>query len=555
MEIFSFPRLSSLHNSYSFIHNTYMRFRPWIIPVLIILSSVLFSLILSLIYNHIFIVAWDETAYAEWASWTADAIRAGDIQKIISVNLIHFDRPPLPTLIHAIGIVLLNRDTITVGRIINTFWYIISACIFFLLSRNFAPKHQKKQHAIISAILFLSSPMMIIFSHIGLREMIGVTLTLLTVLLYIRAYHSRKTIDWILLSLSYCILMFTRYNYSIIVLVPLGIEQCIRAITTKTYTRVFAEIIIAIIPAWLMLAIYIYSSGNTFASFFAIFTSGVWNITGNIGTVLDHVLFYPNSILYIYSISPLVGAILLLGFISGLRHLKIVEFRIGITLVILNILLGIQLSANLQERYIITIVPFIFIIAAYELISFLSVIRINQKGINAILVLCSVIMMTIPIIHPSTICAIGAYTLRYPLCNQPDYSDLIFSYDKKQWAKQLPPPGYQTPQDVYRWIAQTIDLSKTLIFIGESNEFSQPYRNIMFEQYKKEGISPVDPTHSAFVVVLIIEPSSRFYTRDYRMINEWKLGQFAPFAADPAFSEIAEKKFGDLGVTIRILAQ
>jgi len=96
-----------------------------------------------------------------------------------------------------------------------------------------------------------------------------------------------------------------------------------------------------------------------------------------------------------------------------------------------------------------------------------------------------------------------------------------------------------------------VDLSKPIDFIGESNELSQPYRNIYFADYLRHN-KPVESQFSAYAVITEIYPTSKFYTRDYKIQHEWKLGRRYEIENNPYWQLHAEKQFKNLGLNVNI---
>jgi hypothetical protein len=507
-------------------------------------------------YQPLAIVGWDEAGHSEYVYWTVDAVRSQSWTQLAYIARYTIEYPMLFTLIMALPMLVTGPSMQTI-RLINLIFYVISVILIFAVSIKITG-HAKRIVALFASVLFLFSPMAIAFATIALTEMIGTTFTLLVAYLYV-IRPKRNIFNLFLISISLIMLTMIRYNYGIIILMAMMINEGIEFLFKPNRLQVVYKVLIITIPYLLYMFWWIFIFQNNLSKFLYIIRNTTSYLVG-VGSTWDHLIFYPASIIFMYSPSVLVGTCVFVAFIIGFWRLKESNLRFIWLLFTTNLVIAMTHTNNMQERYIFTVIPFIFIFGITVLLDISKNIYVIMNKIhlsslvNLLVILVIGICLNDLIKLPEYVYAVGAYAFKTPLFNQNEFNDLLFDYDTKKWNFPVPPLSAEKPDDVFYMIAESVDLSKPVNVIGEANEFSQPYRNIVFADIKRQGLSP-KLNYSEYVVIIDVFPDSKFYSRDYKIQNEWKMQNRINVEKDPSWRLIKTKIYESLKVGINIYAR
>ncbi|OGG08692.1 hypothetical protein A2154_01735 [Candidatus Gottesmanbacteria bacterium RBG_16_43_7] len=523
---------------------------------LVLILAVTVSIFIRFVYQAKAIVVWDEGFHSEWIYWLSDAARAGSWADFWQISKSSFHYPPLflwimvlPTFIEPVSIASI--------RFVNLLFYILSAITVYLLALSTSTKY-KRIIGLLSAGIFIFSPMSITFATIALREMMGVFFTLTTLLIYIYSYKKRP-IYLLLTSVSFVVLSLVKYNFGILLFSAYFLSEAFELVIVKRRAKTFARFFIVSVPYAVFLIWWVFIYHDKFGHLLkllqneTVYTAGLTDITG-------YLLFYPRAVVLFYSPSVFFGVLALVGFAFGIYFIKNSPMRLMWLYAAVNIILGTIHTENVQERYIFTIFPCIFIVGISVLVEiWIRIYRFfSHKNLRflpqIILLVFSVIGIYDLVRLPGLVYAVGSYTNKVALYNEIGFKDLWFDYNRSHWRFPLPEEKTEKPYDVFEYIAKTVDLTKPVSFIGETNELSQPYRNILFSEFKRSGISP-QLAPREFTVVTTVSPTSKFYTHDYKLQHIWKVQNRFIVDADPTWEKIAEKEFKDLGVKIEIFGR
>lgn len=518
--------------------------------------SIIISGVIYFYYQARAIVIWDEGSYLEQTWWLIEAMRSHDWNQFFALSKSYFQYPPLFNWLFLFPFYFIE-PSIRGIRSINIIFYIIGTCLTYWLGSEIAQK-RKRIVSFLAALLFLFSPLMITFTVILMREMVGTTFTLLVVILYF--ISKRKSVIYLLFtSVAFMALTMIKYNFGILAFGIMSVNEGIEFMVTKYRVSVFSRWCMITIPYLLFMFWWIILYQNQLAKFFFILRNPANYLTG-VGSTLDHILFYPRAIMYLYSPSVLLGIGMLVTLVAAFLYAKNSRIRFLWLAVVINILLGMVHTENMQERYIFTVVPFVYCISAYVLVEnfdkitgFLRKFHIQLFGY--ILGLLGLGVIGWELIHlPTYIIDVGSYTNKIALYNQKTFKELWFDYDRSHWSHPLAQLGDEKPEDVFRYIVNTIDMQKLTAYVGSANELSQPYRGLVFKELERIKTGNNFPYREAGVLVEIL-PDSKFYTRDYLIQNKPYLDYDRFVFTDPTWILYQEKIFHDLGVKVTIFAK
>ncbi len=505
------------------------------------------------------IVAWDEGTYLLQILLFSQSITNGLWQNVSSRIFADSVYPPL----HPLLLSLFTHKlpfSITLVRGVNLLFLIGSVIgIFFAASLFFGKKGGSiAKFSLVG--LFISSPMIAYYSAIVMKELPGAFFTILTVYFYGVARKKHTLFSVLCMIFSLLLLFLTKYNYGIVCLFGIMIEYLLLFITPGTKKlRLFMTG--AIIFFFSCMSIWIYKLGGItlFQNYISLYKS----FAPTAGALHDSgasFMFYPKSILYLYAPTVPLGVILLVGFFLSILYLQNPLIRISLITSLIGMLVPTILYAqNLQDRFILPVFPLFLLSSILSL--FFSIQKITQKfsftrfiyyflyGISTVYALW--ILST----NHERIIKVSAYAGKSPTFNQTDYHDtaMWFNYNPSQWPKKINISS-EKPRDVYSFIFSSIDPSKPIQFVGRSNEFSEPYTTLLLELEKKKS-HVINDSYSSYVATIEILPESKFYTKDFQIMNAWTMEHVHSIRSDPTLTKIAEKTFEDIGVVAQVFGK
>lgn len=497
-------------------------------------------------------VSWDEAGSLFWGYNIYSAIKDFNWHELVSVSQQQIYPPPLQSWFIGTATQFV-QFTIHSVRTVNLFWLIVSSVALYFLGDSVGGKIHKKTVSTFAVLLFLLSPMTLLLSAIVIKEMMGVALTIIFLLLYFRASDSQRPQDYAMAVCSWFLLYFTKYQYGLIPLVGIGISYIVDMQAKRTHKNrsalLFWGVIIGVTFSWAVIR-----RNELFDFYLLHFASetvkpGIW---------LDKILFYPRSIIYFYGISPLIGCMLIVSIFSSIPWLRERKFR---TIWIITTLYIFCMAVNtniLHDRYLFTVSPFLYIIFARLFVRYVTRYGTSSNRNIRYLFLCTLIVFGV--IHfgyirrlPRYVYAMGSYSLRSPFFNQSDYRDLHFDYDTSHWPWQLPEESTESPSDVVKYIVDQVEPHREVILKGRANELSPVYLRLMLQIAANTRSIPSELKFSHFVVTIVVLPGSRLYNRDYvlynKQISEEQIQEFDPASG---YDLISQKMFSDLGVQVEI---
>ncbi|MFI5395957.1 MAG: ArnT family glycosyltransferase [Candidatus Binatia bacterium] len=518
-----------------------------------ILASTLVAVAIARLYVPRANVAWDESQYLMSAYSIYGAARSGSISTLWRATEEQFGYPPLPSWLFGIPFVPVGFS-IEGARVLNLFWFILGNVMLAALATVLGGTAA----GVLSSLLYLSSPFMLLYGAVAMREAIGAAFTLLAVSLYCRARINGRVAGYLLTSLALFALTMVKYNYGVLVAGAIAVEAIVHLVGGRERKRILLAYAYLYIPFVLALESWIFLPTDRLPAFLAVL-SNPWTVTSGMTDWSQRLLFYPRAIALMYSPSIITGILLLSSLIAAPKYFADFRVRFLWLCVALNLLLGLIHSGNMQERFIFTVVPLLFALAAYVLMRWVRVLRSwsTTHMRRAVLVALALVLGTKLLVDmlrlPDYVYAVGAYSMKSPMFNQVDFRDTWFNYDVETWPRQLPPPDAEAPRTVVDYVANSIDLSKPVYIAGYANELPPDYFNLVFALHREHGEIQPAP-YSSYVVTLQVLPTSRYYTRDYRMFNERNQWTVTRIAAEPSLAVLRERSFAQLGVVVRIYA-
>ncbi|GEM_PF-2866199 len=542
--------------------------------------SLLVSFFIAYTYIPKAIVVWDEGTHMNVAFTMFEELRHGEFLSYVRTVLDQTGYPPFMPMVTS-SIFLLSGFSIETARRVNLMWFVLSAIFLYLIGIRVGfgkDKNRSGEHiGYTSVFLFLTSPLLIFLHSVYMRESASITMSLLTVLIYFVARDKDTWYYYIATGLVFFALLMTKYSLGIIIALGLTTEAIIYfCITTLANLRLQKKTHHSIFHSFLYLSkekkhivhihLLIFGTSALLFALWMIYPAD--KIPGFIRTTTDpiqystkaanvwgYLLYYPMAIILTYSASSVVGIFLLLFYAASLGFLRDYRIRTCWLIVTINYVLATIHYNNVQERYIATSVPFLFLLSGYSLIYFIKkILRRNKKILIFYALISSLLGLKIIVdllALPNYIYAVALHTFRTPIFNQIVYEETLFVYDRNRWYKPFPQAGAQKPQDVVDFIIQSVDLSKPVWIDGYANELSPGYFTMMFSLAREKNAYPKSPYGSQVVTIEVL-PESKFYTYDYTFQNLWQIPNIRAREKDQSLTKIHEKIFDQLGIRVVI---
>src|SRR5471030_2910284 len=154
-------------------------------------------------------INWEEAGSFLWTDRVVQALQTHNGQLgQIALNQFYY----LPGYSFAIGIPLsFIGFSIKNARILGLSFFILGSLFLFYLG-VLMDKTQGKWIGFISGLLFLTSPMMLLFGSLGMKEMISTTLSIAVVICYVLAREKKSIVLFFFTGFLLFVTSMTRYH-------------------------------------------------------------------------------------------------------------------------------------------------------------------------------------------------------------------------------------------------------------------------------------------------------------------------------------------------------
>ncbi len=341
----------------------------------LITSAVILIVILQGIFVYSYLIVpqgpfcWDEAHRSLYSLAMAKNLAAGNLPALWELTNRQIYWPFLHSWTSAVFL-LIGGYGYAAARSMSLVMNAAAVLTLFLVARKAAGR-DREVVGLIAAGLFVLSPIIVFFAATAMAESLGILLTLLTLLSYLAARERTGPGRYLLTGALLALLSFTKYIYAIFFGFGLFLFWTSLLFTGEDRRRGRTELLrswlvaAAFAAGWLLwlagglagqkIGIIIYRFGDT----------GGWDFLGL--NTLDRILYYPRALLAVYPFSPWIFPVYLGGVAWGLARWRKLESRLLLLLFLAN-LLPMAVSSNLQERFIATTAPALFILSALFLV-------------------------------------------------------------------------------------------------------------------------------------------------------------------------------------------
>ena len=457
------------------------------------------------------------------------------------------------------------------SRFVSLFLLLPTIILAWLLSKQLKTENRAPRMA---SRLILTSPLGLFYFSNAMKEGLAACLSLLVIYTYFRGREKGKNRWFFLSSLSLLALTLTKYNYGGLILLPLAIESLIWLLKEKGYRqkKFWLNNSFLYLPFLLGFLFWLFYPTNRFGYLFPFpQANDVFNL--NQTNLLGHLLFYPQTLAFSYTLSWPIFLLSIFGFWQSLKNWRHYSSRLLINFFFFNFFLAEKHIINNQARYIFTSVPVFFILCAagletgrQSLKNLGQKIRKNQfyLGVTiSLIVLAGAIIAKDLLNLPRIISGAGSQNLQSAAFYEQDYRISMFDFNRRHWPKIPPPAKAEKLTAVIDFALENVDWNKNVFLVGGFDEFNRGffdfYLNKTRETLSFSNSSSLKRQLSEYFVVLQVKPGSRFETLNYRYYTKLRgidsAAETESALKDKSLIKINEKDFPYLGLTVTILGR
>jgi hypothetical protein len=342
---------------------------------------------------------WDPAARACEGLIIANDLKAGDIISFFADTYRQGWWPFFHSWLLAPAFILFG-NTYVAARSVSLLCFILFIPTIYLISIEMS---EKRGHWMGLIITYLTLTVWPFLSNaaICMAEIPGLLMTFITLLFYLKAIKYHKPYLFVFSGILMAFTLFTKWHHGVFVSGAIFLTQFshYRKVFFKNNYCLFSPFLV-LMMGWFIHPQHILSfyEHSTFQPHFFTFFS------------LENWLYYPNSFLRVYHRLLIVAVIMAIGFLYSLREIKDPKIRLFATHFLIGIIL-LTIKLDNRHRYIITIVPSIWVLASYQFVKFIYYIndRLNNKPLKFTLASITIVAFSIISFFSTT-----AFYKRYP---------------------------------------------------------------------------------------------------------------------------------------------
>lgn len=504
------------------------------------------------------LTSWDEAGYILQGYRVNQALRSFDWPGLVGLTRNQVFYPFFQS--WYLGLATLPLDySINVARLVSLFLLWPLALLLWKMAEELRPRNHLLPMIVLGIVL--SSPTILYFFSLAMMEGLGLLLTMVCLWFYWQARKKGQPLFFFLTGLAAQAVIFTKYNYGLVLGVLLGLEGLIWFLKERGWQskRTWWSLFLMFIPIILFSLWWFFLPGNKpiilgFIKSFNDYPAG-W---------LTHWLFYVFELALGYTFSWVAFVFLTVGFVQALlKHRRNLRVRSLVLLFLINFLMIMFKSPNKnQARYLFTSVPAFFLVGSLGLTELWPKInRIRPKPIlKGIFLPFGVLLVAILIQDlikvPLMIRSIGSHHVGSPVFYEPDYQNNgRFNFNRQDWPRGPAPVGTEKIEDLFRFAFNQVDLTRGVVQVGEANEISPHIFNYYLAKAREENPVAKSGSYQRYLVVFEIMPGSHFDTQDFRQAN-WASAQWARGTLlDPSLALVNQRYFPYLGIRVSVMGK
>ncbi len=527
-----------------------MKRSTFFVLLLLNISALLFAWLMIIPYAQI---TWDEAVFLLRASHIHELIRAGNGGGIVA-NIFdqwQFSYPPLQELYIAIATQWSSQFSIPLARISNTVWLFVTSYVLFLFSKSFSQKNLSTR-AILANLFLVTSPLILFFSGIAMKETMSTAFVVASIYLYIQAIkqpsHGKFFSTGVFIGCSFLV----RYQLVYTIVATILLNQLILFCSSNKKGQIISSTAAIFLPFLIIVVTWLFLPVNHVNVFLTVM-SNTFNFTGGLTEPINYLLFHLRGIIYMYAPSVPFGCLYLFSLFWTMKYARQSIIRVPLLYIWINIIISTVHYINIQERYILPAMPFVFFLSSVTLCEVSANVYEFLQNKRLLFLWHGIIILILGISIgslfqlPLRVYQTGSISSKGPIFTQSDYKDSWFSVDRTGWPKKLPWNAHEKPLDVINFVADNIDVRKPFWLYGESGYFSSRLFQLIFENRRDTGQTHAYP-HDKYAIVIRILPESFYLTRDVQRVTLYKQFQADGYIRDPMGKILASRLFPELGI-------
>ncbi|MFC2141385.1 ArnT family glycosyltransferase [Acidobacteriota bacterium] len=298
---------------------------------------------------------WDSAEHAWEGLIIASDIKAGDLVSFLGDTYRQGWWPFLHSWLLAPAFMIFG-NTYAVARLVSLLCVTIFVLIVYRIGLKMHP-NQGIWIGLIVVCLCLTSRPYLVLSAMCMSEVPGMLMTFITFFLYLKAINEKSNYFYLCTSFFLAITLFTKWHHGVFVIFAVFITQLSlnKKILSRNNLALFSPFLVMML-GWFAYPPHIASffGHSTFQPHFYTFLS------------FDNLLYYPKSFLQVYHSSGIIAVILGVSFIIALKNIKKSETRLFLAHILIGIIL-LTIKLDNRHRYIVTIIPSIWLLGATQL--------------------------------------------------------------------------------------------------------------------------------------------------------------------------------------------
>lgn len=358
---------------------------------------------------------WDEAAHSLKGLLIAHDLKSGDWLGFLYDTYHQVYWPPLHSWLTGIAFLFWEPSTIC-SRTVSLILFLLTALVIYVAALQLRQPH-KEVAATVATLLFLTSPLAVLFSAQAMLEIPGLFFLSLSLLIYIwlnATPRSPSAHMW--LGLAIALTYFTRTSYGVLLIVVVPTAAWLGAGVRGFFSRPTFYTVLPLAVAFAVWFAYPPKIRSTLAALINHPTDGMEHPYS-----LEGFLFYPKIVLHL-SGSIWLSAILVIALAAAFNYWRKPGIRFLIVLAVVQFGIGLVHQAR-EDRYMLPMVPALVLITGFVLAEWWNV-QGNAVGWLprlATLILCVPALTTLKDVlrplgvpsHPEVVDSIAGAASRY----------------------------------------------------------------------------------------------------------------------------------------------
>ncbi|MFP4082062.1 MAG: ArnT family glycosyltransferase [Candidatus Aminicenantes bacterium] len=383
---------------------------------------------------------WDSGAHAYEGLRIAQDLKAGDLISFAGDTYRQGWWPFFHSWLLAPAFILFG-ESYTAARAVSLFCFLLFVPLLFWVCVEVTEKHGHWM-GLLTAYLALTSLPLLVLSAMSMSEIPGLLMTFLTFLVYLKALKHQHSCLFVSAAVLMALTLFTKWHHGVFVVFAVLLTQFTSH--KKIFSRANLSLwlpFLLIMGGWFIYPRHIISflGHSTFQPQYYKFLT------------LDNWLFYPKSFFQVYHSSWIIAVVVAIGFFFSLRKIKDPRIRLLAAHVLVGIIL-MTIKQDNRHRYIITIVPSVWILGSSQLVEFVDYFRHRLSKSRLKISAASVMAVGMAVI---TLISVPRLYQSYP----DDLVDFNYYSDER-------------PHKAYEFIAGNVDRHDQVAVFSSGDEFN-----------------------------------------------------------------------------------